>query len=478
MNGSSPSVRRGRRPAFAMAINLMQVLSQPRQLLVLASWLFAAAIHFAHVTYLYPIWEYYGFTLTPLGTTEFFLIAALVTCGALFMPKTIDSASAVVLLMLYVVVYVPAIVITLSLDTNRLERYLVSLLMLAIAFGISGMAARAKPRMSPRTRPPDARFIRAVLIGWLILCALLITAYLPIMTFSGLDDIYDQRAAGASTSIWMGYAQTYFGNVLSPALIALGLTRSRLRWVLIGTTGCVIIYMINAQRTIFLLPIAMIGLDRLLTSKRPFLRTTAFPMLLLAALVVWATIFIDDNVVASILALFLVFRTLSIPGLTFSQYHDLFASEGYTWWSHIKGLDFFIPPPALLAKDPSWPGLGYIVGDRVYSNVENNVNANLFSGDGLAAAGPFGVVVIGLVFAIWLIALNRATRGWDARFSTLIALPLGLALTNGHFFTTMLSFGGIFWLLVFHFYKPASGATRKVRKAWHRAAVREATPVP
>lgn len=461
---------------MAMAINLMRALSQPRPLLVLASWLFAGAIHFAHLAYLHPVWDYYGFTLASLGATEFFLIAALVTCGALSMPKTIDSASAVVLLMLYIVVYVPAIVITLSLDTNRLERYLVSLLMLAIAFSISCVAARAKSRMSPPTHPPDSRFIWAVLIGWLFLCALLIAAYLPIMTFSGLDDIYDQRAAGASTNIWMGYAQTYFGNVVSPALIALGLTRSRLRWVLIGTTGCLIIYMINAQRTIFLLPIAMIGLDRLLTSKRPFLRTTAFPMLLLAALVVWATIFNDDNVLASILALFLVFRTLSIPGLTFSQYHDLFATEGYTWWSHIKGLDFFIPPPPLLAKDPSWPGLGYIVGDRVYSNVENNVNANLFSGDGLAAGGPFGVVVIGLLLAVWLIALNRATRGWDARFSTLIALPLGLALTNGHFFTTMLSFGGIFWLLTFHFCKPPSGARRKVRETRHRASVCEAAP--
>lgn len=461
-----------------MVIDLMRVLSRPRQLLVLASWLFAGAIHFAHLAYLHPVWEYYGFTLAPLGALEVFLITALVTCGALSMPKTIDSASAVVLLMLYVVVYVPAIVITLSLDTNRLERYLVSLLMLAIAFGVSCMGARAKSRTPPPTHPPDASFIRAVFIGWLVLCALLLAAYFPIMTFSGLDDIYDQRAAGASTNVWMGYAQTYFGNVVSPALIALGLTRSRLRWVLVGTAGCVIIYMINAQRTIFLLPIAMIGLDRLLTSKRPLLRTTAFPMLLLATLVVWTTIFNEDNVVASILALFLVFRTLSIPGLTFSQYHDLFATEGYTWWSHIKGLDLFIPPPPLLAKDPSWPGLGYIVGDRVYSNVENNVNANLFSGDGLAAAGSFGVMVIGIVLALWLIALNRATRGWDARFSTLVALPLGLALTNGHFFTTMLSFGGIFWLLVFYFCKPSSRARRRVRAARHRASRQEAASAP
>ncbi len=478
MSGSDSTVRRSQWPVVAMASDLMRVLSRPRQLLVLASWLFAGAIHFVHLAYLHPVWEYYGFTLAPLGASEFFLMAALVTYGALSMPKFIDSPSAVVLLMLYVVVYVPAIVITLSLDTNRLERYLVSLLTLAIAFGVSCLAARAKSSTPASTHLPDCRFIRAVFIGWVILCALLIAAYLPIMTFSGLDDIYAQRAAGASTNIWMGYAQTYFGNVASPALIALGLTKSRLRWVLVGTAGCVIIYMINAQRTIFLLPIAMIGLDRLLTSKRPLLHTTAFPMLLLAALVVWATMFNEDNVVASILALFLVFRTLSIPGLTFSQYHDLFATEGYTWWSHIKGLDLFIPPPPLLAKDPSWPGLGYIVGDRVYSNVENNVNANLFSGDGLAAAGPFGVIVIGLVFAMWLMALNRATRSWDARFSTLVALPLGIALTNGHFFTTMLSFGGIFWLLVFYFYKPPSGARRRVRGAQDQASGREAASAP
>ena len=32
------------------------------------------------------------------------------------------------------------------------------------------------------------------------------------------DEIYEQRAAGRSTSLLMGYTQTYFSNVFSPAL--------------------------------------------------------------------------------------------------------------------------------------------------------------------------------------------------------------------------------------------------------------------
>lgn len=439
------------------------LLGQPTATLILSSWIFALAIQFCYVQYLDPVWSYYGFTRSPLGMFELALIVVFTTCGAIAMPKSVDSPSSVVLLLLYIVVYIPAIVITLNLDTNRVERYLVSLVALTVSFSLACVASKSRRPNHRHQVLPDARFTNVMLSAWVALCVVLVATYFPIMTLSGLDDIYEQRAAGASANIWMGYAQTYFGNVVSPALIALGLTRSKTRWVALGSAGCLIMYMINAQRTIFLLPVAMIAIHAMLGSKLRFVRSTAFPMLMLAVLFVWSVAFYEDNPVASLLALFLVFRTFSIPGLTISQYHDLFAMDGYTWWSHIKGLDLVVAPPTIFAGDPSWPNLGYIVGDRVYGNVENNVNANLFSGDGLAAAGPFGVLVIGFVLACWLILLDRSARGWDSKFSALAILPLGLALTNGHFFTAMLSFGGIFWLIAFHFLKPAASLRSKAR---------------
>jgi hypothetical protein len=96
--------------------------------------------------------------------------------------------------------------------------------------------------------------------------------------------------------------------------------------------------------------------------------------------------------------------------------------------------------------------LGYIIGDRLYANPANNVNANLFSGDGVAAAGALGVLLIGLLLAIWLVLLDRSSVRWNRQFALLVTLPIGLSLTNGHFTTTLLSFGGLFWVVIFYFW--------------------------
>jgi hypothetical protein len=153
---------------------------------------------------------------------------------------------------------------------------------------------------------------------------------------------------------------------------------------------------------------------------------------------------------------------LGLPGLTFSQYYDLFSAGGFTWWSHIKGLSLLIPAPEAYVEDAAWPNLGYMIGDRLYGSIEYNANANLFSGDGVAAAGPLGVGLIAIVLAIWLVWLDRLSQGWNRGFAILVILPIGLSLTNGHLFTTLLSFGGLFWMVTFYLYKP--GRRRIIRE--------------
>lgn len=380
------------------------------------------------------------------------------------MPKSIGRPSSIILLLLYIIVYIPTIVFSLSIDSNGTVRYGPSLLMLSLGFCSACLATRLqRERRSVQAFEPNDLLCRILLVTWLIFGAALIGTYWSIMTFSGLDDIYEQRAAGASSSLWMGYIQTYFGNILSPALISIGLVRRQISQTAAGVIGCLIIYMINAQRTIFLLPIAIFGLYCLLKAISPLFRSTALVLIALLPVLIIPSTFYESGLTSGFVSLFIVFRTLSLPGLTFSQYFDTFSAEGFTFWSHIKGFDLVAPAPAAFSGHSAWPNLGYIIGDRIYGNIENNVNANLFSGDGAAAAGAFGVLVIGFVLAAWLVLLDKASRGWDATFVALVSLPIGLALTNGHFFTTMLSFGGLFWLLIFYFYKPSHNSPKSIR---------------
>ena len=60
------------------------------------------------------------------------------------------------------------------------------------------------------------------------------------------------------------------------------------------------------------------------------------------------------------------------------------------------------------------------------------------------------VSLIGIALAVWLAAMDRVARGWDRTFVALVMVPVALSLTNGHLFTTLLSFGGLFWMVMLY----------------------------
>lgn len=421
-----------------------------RLALLIASWLYAFAFHFAYVNYVIVDWSYWGFTYRPLEVDEYLLIAFLVTFGAAIMPTMLVRASSIVLLLIYQMVYIPAIMVTLSLDTDRIEKYGVALASLAIAFGAACIAARRPLKANPTRERISGSFVLGLnLFCWLICSITLILSYWSIIRFANLDEVYQQRALGAATGPLIGYMQTYLQNVFSPALIAIGLVWKRSWLIILGFIGCLLVYGITAQRTAFLLPLTIIGTYWLLRRKNPLFHTTAVPTVIVAGTMFLSAYFCRQSGIAALICLYLTGRTIAVPGFTFSQYYDVFSPNDLTWWSHIKGFSSLISAPASFSGDPLWPQLGLLIGAHVYKNPVVNVNANLYSSDGLAAAGSLGVVVVGLAFAIWLRLLDRASVGWDRTFVILAVLPVGLALTNAPFATVLLSFGGLFWLILF-----------------------------
>lgn len=426
-----------------------------RQIFIGVTWLYAAALHWAHFGYLNTYWEYYGFSYRPPSFFELALTFFLITIGAATMPLGYARASSMVLMLLYIVVYVPTMTITMGLDADRWSLYVPSLIALCAGFTVACILTRWMfNEPMPSDKMPNETFIGIVLSLFGISAIILFFNYREILTFASLDDIYQQRAAGAVTNLFIGYIKTYFSNVLSPILLTAGLIQRRHYLTLLGVFGCLFMYTIDAQRTVFLIPFIITGLYFSLTKFGYYLRSTAMPVALFTVIVLFCNIFGEGNPISSFFSKYVVFRTISLPGLSFSQYHDLFKGDGLTWWSHIRGIDLFVNPPPAFYAHPAWPNLGYIVGDYFYGNLENNANANLFAGDGVAAAGPFGVVIAGLSLAGWLVLLDRASAGWSRLFVVLVIFPVGFSLTNGHLSTVLLSFGGLFWLMIFAIYKP------------------------
>ncbi|MFN3860913.1 MAG: hypothetical protein ACK4R2_05540 [Roseateles sp.] len=451
----------------ATSVSRTQPVSLWRRLLFLAFVLaYAAAFYDAYLSYLNPVWSYFGFTYEPLDANRTAVGVFLLVVTALLQCPVLSSPQALIAFLLYANVYIPGLVTSLLLRKDALDAYGPFLLAISIVFACVGYALSRRPpawTAQPQRGEFSPALGRFTVATWVVCMLALFANYHSVMGFSSLDDhamVYEQRVAGTADSPLLSYLQTYFSNVFNPTLLLIGLTQRRYWMVLGGLAGGVTMYAITAQRTILLLPVILILLFVLLNGRHSRHGASEIILSVLTLGMVVSSRFEDANLVAALFALLLTFRTIAIPGLTLSQYEDLFSQIGHTYWTHVKGVDLLVTKPAYALSDPLWPNLGYIVGDQTYNNPIFNVNANLFAGDGIAAAGAAGVLFIGLVFAGWLWLLAKASKGWTPLFSTLALLPVAISLTNGNFFTTMLSFGGIFWLLVLHYAKPASGSAQ------------------
>lgn len=423
------------------------------RLFMLASscWL-VIALNRAHASYLYPIHEIWGFPYAPLGTLEWLLLLMGTSLVALTQPLSLKRPSSLVMFGLYLLVYLPTMTLTLGVDESALSIYGPALGSMTLAFLTLNLSLRSvgsygKP---PSETPLSRRKTLFLLLVFLALLAFIVLAFQDVMSVVVPEAIYDQRAAGRSRNWIEAYAQTYLAYVFSPALFALGLLRRNWALILLGLLGFSVMFAVTAERTIFLLPFVMLGAHVAFRSSIPHALQMAAALCLTAALITLSTTLADTSTVFSQIALYFVFRVVAVPGAMLWQYHQVFTDTGYTFWSHVRGLGAVIDPPRGLVEDPAWPQLGHIVAEYILDK-ESNSNANMFAYDGIAAAGPAGILVISLVLGMWLLALDRTARALDWRFTSLICLPMAFALVNGPLFSVMLSFGGLFWIAFWAF---------------------------
>jgi hypothetical protein len=425
---------------------------------VLASLIYAASMYFAYSEYLYPQWGYYGFKFHEPDFADVAFAVALIVPVSMFFPRFIVSPSTVVLSILHCIFFVPAIVITLCLSASSIDQYWWLLISLSGGFLIALSLVRFKaPQFDMAAGTVSKTATLVLVLAWLSLAGILVFVHGGNMKFASLEEVYEQRAAsGGVMGSFLSYATSLLGTFFSPTILSIGLTQKRYSYIALGAAGCILIYTINASRTLFLLPLAILLFYFAIRKGKSLLSCAAIVPLFFAL----AVYLIVENRSATDaggnLAIYFVFRNLSLPGLTLSQYYDVFSANGFTYWSHVKGISLVVPPPEAFATDRLWPNLGYIIGDRVYGVPKLNANANLFSGDGAAAAGSLGVLVISTIFGTWLRLLDGLSAKWNRNLVLLTAVPIAVQLTNGHFFTMLISFGGALLMLLLYFGTPVS----------------------
>lgn len=446
---------RRRPPTGAMPSARVLGPAWPRVMNVVASLLLLFFFLQVYENYISLVWAYLGMSYRDYRLWEQALIVAQIGLVAAALPTHLARPSAIVVWMLFTFVFVPTVALTPILGAHDSVRYVPLLLTLTLVFlGMSVVAQwpMQRPVQGSGLFRPEVDL--AFLAMWGLASLILIIAFRNIMSLSSIDDIYFQRAlAQEGTGGAISYVQTYYTYVLSPAVLAIGLTKTRPLFIVCGLAGFLVTYMIDAQKLALVVPVGMLAIWAAYRWRR-----TSLAMFTggLAALTAICAVLTSHTPLSQLVINVLIFRAIAVPGQVFSQYYDYFSQTGFTWWSNVRGISLIVPPPEALAHDPSWPALGRIVGNEYYGHLITgvNANANAFAGEGVAAGGLIGLCVVGLFMMIWLRVLDVISSRWNLPFVTLIMLPVALCLSNVHLTTVILSFGGGYWLLVLFMGRP------------------------
>ncbi|MBT9463739.1 hypothetical protein [Hydrogenophaga sp.] len=421
--------------------------------IVLFGWslLYALSLNYCLSAYASVWWSEYGFTSSDFDLWKWFAASLSILLWTSVLPKRIKNASSLFLITIYHFVGIPALVAITSLENMYGVDRSSLLPSLTLGFFLSCIIQKRSLSVSLNRAFPSW-FPVTLTIVWLLCAIFLIKSFAGVMQFEGLDNIYAQREAGKAEGLIQGYAQTYFGYVLSPALLAFGLYQRRPLFILVGIVGALILYAITAEKAVIMYPLfisAMFVLMRRLSKHTvsAISITASFSFLLTIAVT-----FYQHSTVAEFISWYLGSRTLLMPGIFVVHYWDQFSIDGNTLWSQLKGFNLLIQTPPQYLGDERWPSLGLIVGELHLGVPTFNVNASFIASDGIASFGAIGILIAFLVFSLFLSILDYVSSGFDPILLVPLLVPLSLNLTNGSLFTALTSFGGLFWIICFVFF--------------------------
>lgn len=398
-----------------------------RAVLVLATVAYGLALAAIYPSEIVPIYAYAHLVDLEPGRQALLISTALAAVPALWMPMSADRPSAVLMWVLYLIGYVPAVVLGPYL-TGSLGRVLPYDLALLASMAIVGAIMRLPPLPITSRGLSVTGYTRALVV-LAVVCIAYVAATFGIHKPPSLSTIYEARsrfATAVPASVGGGYIVPWAANVINPTLMALGMARRRWSLVVLGVAGQLLIYSVTGYRTtlfsVIMVPLVYAGVA---FARRSFglsavlLTTMVFVLALSSPLA-----FRESRALAT--------RTVVTPAQVTTYYYDYFSRHDTYKLSH-SFLSAFVPRP-YPDEPPDLIGRIYFAPERPQAN------ADLW-GDAYANFRIGGVLVFSLVFAVLLLVADGAGRGRDLRVAGPTLASVGLSLSNSGFFTTVLTLG-------------------------------------
>jgi hypothetical protein len=402
-----------------------------------------------------PLFGYYGLGFDGALPFEYWLLIALLALvPASLMPTRLDRPCDLLLLVIYCIVYLPALILAFHGDLPRLERSTSVQLVLALFAGLMIMVVgrRTVPAVPlPRMSIPPWAFWTGFTASCAA-CALYIGVVLGgNARFVDLSEVYALRTEVSDELIQTGssfgaYAFSWLNAFMLPIFYSVGWATRRW-WLCALVFGAyVLLYAVWGGKASLFAPVALVGVSLVLRASPAHAATRlaiAFTVLIASPLLVF-----ENGDISRLIHGWLIYlinlRVFTSSALLITQYQSFFELHPLTYGSHINGINLFVTYP--YPDDiPRTIGV-YFYGKPMTANV------NFWAQDGIAAFGLPGILAISVIgaFVFWLI--DSATAHIDRRIAVLSLAFLATHFTDTSLFTTLVTGGALllavaFWLM-------------------------------
>jgi hypothetical protein len=412
-----------------------------RSLVMAGGATYIVLLHLVYVHLIAPVYGYMGYTYESPGFSILVISGLLAALPLLGIPVAIRRPSQVVYWVLYLIVYVPSMMIPLYTlpNTTGLWQFV---LVLAGCFILLGVVYAIPTATLPRIRLEPKLFWTVVALMSLACYGLIFSRFGFQIRLVALTQVYDLRSAYRedleSNGRLVAYAMAWQANVLNPLVIGYGLSQRQIPLVMVGFIGQLALYSITGLKGVLFstMLIVLINIAFGLRGKRFGLAAIWGT----SSVIIVATLL--DFIQNSTLFVSLFVRRLIVTsGLLTGFYFDFFSvnEKAKYAYSFLGGLfDYhYEATPA------------FVIGAYYFGNPSTSANANVWA-DGFSNFGYAGVVVVTLLLGglFWIYDSLMSDTG--LRLSVLFLGIPSISLASSSLPVALLTHGiGLVLLLAF-----------------------------
>lgn len=424
----------------------MKVSSASLQMVMaLVAVCYAVILCFVYTTYVSPIFAYQGMVTQEMPLYLILFQIMLAVAPAPFLSVELDRPSEFQTLLLYIIAYVPSVIIGYHIcEPDKWGGYTAFSALLG-----GSLVLLCQVRRLPPLRLPIWLGARRTQI--LIVIAFTVVAYAAVIVYYGAPEdlfdiaqIYKSRAdfkdRAADVPSFVNYLYWWQGVVINPVIIITGMLRRNLLLFLLGVVLESLLFSLTTLRTMLLTVVFCIFMVAYL-SMRMRRKGLAFLSLVAIAMTAGAGLMSGEGALALGTRIF-VQRWLAIQGQLSGAYFDFFADNGKAYLGNSILRDWVVYRYGDMSP-------GEVIGDAYVSFGHGpiaNATANFWA-DAFGQFGFLGVLGATVVAGLLLWVVDSAFRKYPRGVAVMLFSTCALSLTEQGVQMALLT-GGILPLLL------------------------------